>query len=379
MEKYKIYDRDFKLDAIRLALEKNRFKAAKELGVAPSNIYRWQKELQKYGNDSFCGKNNFRNPEERTFSELKRTLKKKLKESELQIEIYRKASKHIAAGKPMIFHFIEDNLDKYPLWKMCEALNIRTGTYHRWKSNIKSPRQLQTSLLEEEIASIFHEYKGIYGNGKIAAELQSRGFELKLGQVTSYMRKLGLTSKVSRKPKSGSNSLYNPCIFPNILNRQFTAEKPSQVWVSGITSLEVKEGLLFLTVIMDLFDRKIIGYSVSSGLTIKETAIPAWEMATNTRKIGNGLLFHSDRGPQYANKLFTSKLNSYKCIRRSMSRQGNRLDNAIPRDFFNAIKSELAHSGTLLTKKQIGEKVSEIIEGRHQGQAVLLQVANVQL
>lgn len=364
MNKPKLYDRNFKEDAVKLALEKNRFKAAKELGVAPSNIYRWQKEVQKYGKDSFCGKNNFRNPEQRTFSELKRTLKKKLKESELQIEIFKKAQKHIAAGKPMIFHFIEDNLDKYPLWKMCEALNIRSGTYHRWKSNIKSPRQLQTSLLEEEITSIFHEYKGIYGNGKIAAELQSRGFKLKLGQVTSYMRKLGLTSKVSRKPKSGSNSLYNPCIFPNILNRQFTSEKPSQVWVSGITSLEVKEGLLFLTIIIDLFDRKIIGYSVSSGLTTKETTMPAWEMATYTREIGKALLFHSDRGPQYANKLFTAKLNSNKCIRRSMSRQGNHLDNAVPRDFFNVLKSKLPRSGALLTKKQMGEKVSGIIAGR---------------
>jgi len=358
MEKHKIYDRNFNENAVKLALEKNRFKAAKELGVATTNIYRWQNEFQKYGAESFCGGGHFRNPELKRFSELKRNLEKKLRDSELHVEIFKKASKHIAAGKPMIFHFIEDNLDKYPLWKMCKALGILTGTYHKWKSQAKSPRQLQSLLLEQEITAVFYEYKERYGNIRISEELKSRGIKLSPAQVTFYMKKLGLVSKLSTSNKSKYSSPfipYNPCIFPNLLTRQFKAEEPSQVWVSSITSIETVTGLIYLTVIIDLFDRKIIGWSLSNRLTIIETSMPAWEMAVHGRKIAQGLVFHSDRGPQYANKLFTRKLASYKCVTRSMSRKGKHLDNAIPRNFFNSLKSELLQSDNPVTKKQIEE------------------------
>ncbi|WP_238160948.1 IS3 family transposase [Flavobacterium cupreum] len=270
-------------------------------------------------------------------------------------------------GKPMIFHFIENNLDTYPLWKMCKVLGIREFTYYRWRDKILSPRQCQTILLEEEISSIFYEYKERYGNIKISAELQSRGFKLSPAQVTFYMRKLGFISKFGRRRIIKSGSLFiphNPCVFPNVLNRQFKVEEPSQVWVSGITSIEIATGLLFLTIIMDLFDTKIIGLSLSDGLTIKETSIPAWEMAVHNRKTKKGLIFHSDRSPQYANKMFTRKLNSYQDIRRSMSRQGNHLDNAIPKTFFTSLKSEIVDLNMLLTKKQIEEKIFEYIQNQ---------------
>lgn len=367
MGERKIHDRNLKVKAVQLALEKNIFKAAKELDVAPSNLYRWYKEFQKFGEESFCGKGSSRDSEQKKFSLLKRTLKKKLNDAELQIEIYREASSHIAAGKPMIFHFIEDNLDRYPLWKMCGALSIRTGTYHKWKSQVKSPRQQQSLLLEQEITAIFYEYKERYGNVRISAELMARGIKLCPAQVSFYMKKLGLTSRLGiRYNTYGSPFIpYNPCVFPNLLNRQFQVTGASLVWVSGITSIETTNGHLFLTIIMDLFDRKIIGWSLSERLTIKETSLPAWEMAVQNRKVQEGLLFHSDRGPQYANKIFTRKLDAYKCIRRSMSRKGNHLDNAIPRNFFTSLKSQLADLNRPLTKKIMRKKITDYIESKN--------------
>ncbi|KAF2082007.1 IS3 family transposase [Flavobacterium sharifuzzamanii] len=361
MEKHKIYDRDFKLNAVKLALKTNRFKVAKELGIATTNIYRWQAEFRKYGVESFAN----RNPERKRLAELKIALKRKLKKIELHIEIFKSASKYISEGKPSIFHFIENNLDKYSLWSMCEVLHIRTGTYHKWKNKIISPSKCRKAFLEEVITSIFYEYKGMYGNERIAVELQSRGIQLKKGQVSFYMKKLGLISKHSIRNKVKSSTRFipnNPCIFPNVLDRQFKTYQPSCVWVSGITSLEVSEGLLFLTIIIDLFDEKIIGWNLSEGVTIKETSMPAWEMAVRNRKIKKGLLFHSNRSFQYANKIFTRKLNSYKDIKRSMSRAGNHLDNAVPRIFFTSLKSELADLNMLLTKKQMEEKISEYIK-----------------
>ncbi len=124
-----------------------------------------------------------------------------------------------------------------------------------------------------------------------------------------------------------------------LLNRQFIADEPSLIWVSGITSLETSEGMMFLTIIIDLFDRKIIGWNLSTGLTIQETSIPAWEMAVLNRRTNKGLTFHSDRSPQYANKIFTRKLNSHGHIKRSMSKTANHLDNPIPKRFFTSFKS----------------------------------------
>ncbi|MEP6804659.1 MAG: IS3 family transposase [Flavobacterium sp.] len=376
MGKPKIYDRDFKVIAVKLALEKNRFRAAKELGIATTNIYRWQAELQKYEAESFCGVGQFRNLEQKRSAVLKMMLTKKLQKVERQVEIFKSASKYILKGKPMIFYFIENNLDKYSVCGMCNVLGIRETTYYRWRDKIHSPRQRQTILLEKEISSIFYEYNERYGNIKISVELQSRGIKLSPPSVTVYMKKLGLVSKLSsrHKVKYGSHFVpHNPCVFPNVLNRQFKADEPSQIWVSGITSLETLKGLLFLTIIMDLFDGKIIGWSLSDGLTIKETSMPAWEMAVHNRTTKTGLIFHSDRSPQYANKMFTRKLSYYKHITRSMSRQGDHLDNAVPKSFFNSIKSELVDSNMLLTTEQMEEKVSTYIENWHNNKEQILQ------
>ncbi len=367
MEKNKIYDRDFEVNAVKLALKTNRFQAAKELGIGTTNIYRWQVEFQKYGEaDSFCSEGHFRIAEQKRLAILKMTLTKKLQKLERQVEIFKSARKYILQGKPMIFHFIEENLHRYPICRMCKVLDIRETTYYKWRDKIVSPRQLQTSLIDKEITSIFYENKERYGNYKISAELQSRGFKLKPCTVTGYMKKLGLTSKLCsrRKVKSSAPFIkkHNPCIFPNVLNRQFKANEPSQIWVSGITNLETEEGLLSLTIIMDLFDSKIIGWNLSTGATIMETSIPAWEMAVLNREPKNGLIFHSDRSPQYANKMFTRKLNTYKHIKRSMSRKENHLDNAVPKRFFIALKSELASLNEIPVKKEMEEKIPKYLE-----------------
>ncbi|MFD1602930.1 IS3 family transposase [Flavobacterium artemisiae] len=361
MEKGKIYDRDFRVNAVKLGRETNFFKVSKELGIPTTTIYRWRNELQKDETKSFSG----RTPEQKRIAELKIALKRKLKKTELHIEIFKSAGKCISEGKPSIFRFIENNLDKYSLWSMCEVLHIRPETYHKWKNKILSPRECHRASIEKEITSIFYEYKEMYGNVRIAAELQSRGIQLKNSAVTCYMKSLGLVSKHStrHKVKSPSRSIiHNPCIFPNVLNREFTAEAPSQVWVSGITSLETSESLLFLTIIMDLYDRKVIGWNLSEGLTIKETSLPAWEMAVGNRKTKIGLIFHSERSSQFANKLFIRKLSKYKHVKQSMSRAGNRLDNQVPRTFFAALKSEIIDLDMLPTRVKMKEKISDYIE-----------------
>ncbi|UWY26927.1 IS3 family transposase [Flavobacterium sp. TR2] len=361
----RVYDRNFKVEAVQLGYRIGCYIGARELGISPSLIIRWRQELREYGEASFCGHGFTRlNDEQKRFCEQKRKLKKELKNTELKIEIFKNASKYTSGGKIAIFQFIKDHSDKYAISKMCNILGTSVIAYKKWKNQLLTPTKRQTQILKEEIISIFYEYKELYGGPKIAAELQSRGFKIKTGQVCIHMRNLGLVSKIRRNYRLKTASIYNPYMFPNILNQKFIVEEPSKVWVSGIIRLKTSNGFLFLTIIMDLFDRKIIGWNLSNGLTVKETTLPVWEMAVKNRKVMKGLIFHSHSSSQYASRIFSNKLDSYKFIRRSMDRKVNRSDNTISGDSFNSLKSELIDSKMLITKKQMQEKIFEYFENQ---------------
>ncbi|MBF4515799.1 IS3 family transposase [Flavobacterium sp. ANB] len=368
----KIYDRNFKIKAVQLGTERGLLKVAKELDISHSLMINWQKEYLKYGSESFCGIGNFRNSEQKRLHELKRILKLKLQLSELNIEIFKSGSEYISQGKPMIYHFIDSNKDKYPLRKMCKFLGTTHSSYCKWKNQVFSPRQRQTLLLEEEIKSIFYEFKEIYGGQKITAELQSRGFKINTSQVSVYMKKLGLTSKIRRNRKRTSDARHNHYVFPNLLKPTLNIEAPCQVWLSDINHIQTVTGALYLTIIMDLFDENIVGWSLSNVLTVKGTTVPAWESAVINLKTTKKLIFHSDRGIQYANKMLSEKLESYKYIRRSMNRKGSHCNNAVS-SFFKSIKTALVDSNMLLTDKEMTEKVFAYIENWYDKKEGILQ------
>lgn len=153
----------------------------------------------------------------------------------------------------------------------------------------------------------------------------------------TFLQRVELTD---RQPVATTDSRHNYPVAPNIRNREFTATRPGQVWVSDITYIKTNKGWLYLTVIIDLFDRKVVGWSMSKGMTAEETIIAAWRMAVNNRPINQELIFYSDRGVQYACTKFTNILNANKLVQRSMSRKGNCWDNAVAESFFKTIKVE---------------------------------------
>ena len=175
------------------------------------------------------------------------------------------------------------------------------------------------------------------------------------------MRELGLKSKLSKKFKITTDSKHNYLLVENVLNRQFLVSQPSKAWVSDITYIHTKEGFLYLTTVMDLYDRKIIGWSLSDGMSTNETTLASWKMAIRNRTVQNGLIFHSDRGVQYANNKFANVLDSYK-VTRSMSRTGNCWDNAVAESFFKSLKTELIYGNKLISKEQMKLQVFEYIE-----------------
>ena len=261
----------------------------------------------------------------------------------------------------MIFDFIKNHEKIFPIEKMCKVLKVSQSGYYRWKNSVVSNRVLKNNAIKEKIKAIYFDTKQRYGSPRITIELQMLGYKISRITVAKYMKQLGLFSKLSKKFKVTTDSKHNYLVVENILNRQFTPKSLSRVWVSDITYIHTKEGFLYLTTVMDLYDRKIIGWSLSDGMSTNETSLASWKMAIRNRNIQTGLIFHSDRGIQYANNKFKNVLESYK-VTRSMSRRANCWDNAVAESFFKSLKTELIYGNKLITKEQMKLQIFDYIE-----------------
>jgi transposase InsO family protein len=227
---------------------------------------------------------------------------------------------------------------------MCKVFKISKSSYYHWLKNGPSKRWLENQELLIRINTIFEYSSKTYGSPRIKEELQAQGFKVSRPRVARIMRAAGIRARIPRRFVATTDSRHNYPVAPNILNREFTATRPGQVWVSDITYIRTNRGWLYLTVIIDLFDRKVIGWSMSKGMTADETIIAAWRMAVNNRPVNQELIFHSDRGIQYACTKFTNILNANELIQRSMSRKGNCWDNAVAESFFKTIKVESVYN-----------------------------------
>ncbi len=261
----------------------------------------------------------------------------------------------------MKYTFIKNHEYLFPIEKMCKVLEIGSSGYYKWKNKPISNRILRKNKIKQQITDIYFASKQRYGSPRITIELNALGYNISRITVAKYMKELGLKSKLSKKFKITTDSKHNYLVVENVLNRNFMVTNPSRVWVSDITYIQTKEGFLYLTTIIDLYDRKMIGWSLSNGMNTEETTLAAWKTAIRSRKVQKGLIFHSDRGVQYANKKFANTIESYGVIR-SMSRKGNCWDNAVAESFFKSLKTELIYGNKLITKQQMELEIFEYIE-----------------
>jgi putative transposase len=176
------------------------------------------------------------------------------------------------------------------------------------------------------------------------------------------MKQAGLTSKVKRKYRVTTDSNHSYPIVQNHLNRNFTPSAPNQSWVSDITYIRTKQGWLYLTILLDLFNRKVIGWALGNTMKTSDTIIPAWKMAIANNPITSELTFHSDRGVQYASNEFRMLINSNPLIKQSMSRKANCSDNAVAESFFKTLKVECVYHQKYNTVQEAGLSVFEYIE-----------------
>lgn len=266
----------------------------------------------------------------------------------------------------MRYKFIQENKCTFTVDAMCEVLNVSRGGYYDWHSRQISNRDKSNQALLEEITRIFLASKKRYGYRKIYRKLRQEGILVSKNRVATLMRKNGLISKVKRKFKATTNSKHNLPVANNILDRQFKVDRPNTHWVGDISYVWTNEGWLYLATVIDLYSRAVVGWSVNGTMTSKLVEDALLE-AIWKRKPSKGLIFHSDRGSQYASHNFQKLLANYGAIC-SMSRKGNCWDNAVAESFFKIIKSELIYDCKYSTREEARNSIFEYIEAFYNSQ-----------
>lgn len=261
----------------------------------------------------------------------------------------------------MKFQFIHNHRHWFPVLIQCRALKVKPSGYYAWTRRSLSKRAHENVRLLEAIKRTHEDSRQTYGSPRIARELQKQGHSASRPRIARLMKEHGIRAKTRRKFKVTTDSKHNQAASPNLLNQNFSADSANQIWTSDITYLHTREGWLYLTVIEDLFNREIVGWSMGSTLSPESTTIPALIQACSRQNPPPGLIFHSDRGIQYACDSFRQLLSKNNMIQ-SMSGKGNCYDNAVTESFFHTLKIELTHHEKYETRIQASNSVFEFIE-----------------
>ncbi len=254
---------------------------------------------------------------------------------------------------------MKEHSGEFPVKKMARSLNVSRSRYYKWLEEKTCDRKDRNIELLDMIKDIFKLKKGRYGSPRIHKDLKESGHKCGHNRVSRIMRENGLKARQKRKFKVTTDSKHDLPISPNLLKRQFEVKKRDKVWVSDITYISTLEGWLYLCVVIDLFSRKIVGWSMGNRITAKLTK-GALLMAIMQRKPAEKLIFHSDRGSQYASHEFRKVLKQYKMIQ-SMSRKGDCWDNACAESFFSTLKMEEVFHQTYRTRDEARSSIFEYI------------------
>lgn len=246
--------------------------------------------------------------------------------------------------------------------RMAHVLNISRSGYYQWhKTDGESSMQQQRKKeIDQRVKAAFDASKGRSGAERIFVDLEEGGQPLNIKTIRKSLKRQHLVPKAAKLFKVTTDSNHAQPIAPNLLKRNFSASKPNEKWVSDITYIQTTEGWLYLAMIIDLFSRKVVGWSMSETIDA-ELVCDALTMALWRRKFPEGVIIHSDRGSQYASNAFREKLSNYKLIQ-SMSRKGDCWDNACAESFFHSMKVELLIGEPLQDREKTRQTIFEYIE-----------------
>ena len=243
---------------------------------------------------------------------------------------------------------------------MCRVLEVSRSGYYDWLHRPESRRSREDRVLLIHIRASHKRSRGNYGSPRVHKDLVEEGHKAGRGRVARLMRQEGIRGKQKRRFVVTTDSDHTLPVAPNILERQFEVEAPNRVWTGDITYLPTTEGWLYLAVLHDLFARLVVGWNADRWLH-SDLTVKALVSACRLRQPVPGCLHHSDRGSQYAGKQYGEILDKYG-FRRSMSRKGNCLDNAVTESFFATLKLELFEGKPLMSREKTIRELYEYIE-----------------
>lgn len=259
----------------------------------------------------------------------------------------------------MKYAWIKENETEFPVQAMCNALNVVRSAYYKWCSTPKTAHDQRDRELGELVEIEFKKGRGVYGEVRVLKKLQQQGIKTSRRRVGRLMAERGLVCITKKPYKVTTDSKHDKPIAKNKLKRRFNPKKPNRVYAGDITYIKTDEGWLYLAVVIDLFSRQIVGFSMADHM--KTSLVnEAMMMAIWQRKPPKGLLWHTDRGSQYASKEHRNLLARHG-IRQSMSRKANCWDNAVSESFFHTLKTELTYHHRYATREQARASIFEYI------------------
>lgn len=238
---------------------------------------------------------------------------------------------------------------------MCRVLDVSPSGYYDWRDREPSQRVQARAVLDARVRTAFDVRKGRAGSPRL-----SRRLNVGRRQVAESLRRQGLRAKAARKFKATTNSNHSLPVAPNRLMQNFTADHPNKVWVGDITYIATDEGWLYLAVVLDLYSRKVVGWSMSGRMTAS-LVCDALRMALFARHMPKSVIMHTDRGSQYCSAEHRRLLEEHELVA-SMSARGNCYDNAAMESWNHSLKVEAIHGERFATREDAREHVFEYIE-----------------
>ncbi|WP_371746144.1 IS3 family transposase [Myxococcus sp. CA040A] len=345
---------EFKAGAVKLVLVEGKSVAevAKDLDLTETAFRKWVEQAKT---DRGQGKPGALTSEER--AELSQ-LRKRVRQLEMERELLINAAAFLREGDEVKFRFIHAEKASTSVAFMCRQLGVSRSGYYAWAKRPESQRQRSDRELCVEVAAIHQESRGTYGSPRVHAELRARGRSVSEKRVARIMRQEGLAARTRRPFVRTTDSQHSHPVAPNVVARDFLPPEPNRTWAGDITYVWTSEGWLYLAVVLDLFSRRVVGWSMSERID-RQLVLAALDMALAGRAAPD--LYHSDRGSQYASEDYRERLAEHG-ITCSMSRKGNCWDNAVVESFFSSLKMELVHTRRFRTHDEATLALFEYIE-----------------
>ena len=259
------------------------------------------------------------------------------------------------------YRLIDAEKASYPISLLCRILRVSRSGYYGWKGRPPSERDRENAALTQKIREIHSRSRQLYGYPRIHAELRALGVRCSRKRVARLMRKAALRGCLRARKKRTTRRDPYAAPVPDLVKRNFAAAAPNKIWTADITYVGTREGFLYLAFILDVYSRKVVGWSMASHLRT-ELVVDALEMALWRRRPGAGVIHHTDRGAQYTALSFGKRLEEVGIVP-SMGRVGSALDNAISESFVASLKTELLHRHRFLTREAARTAIFDYIEG----------------